>query len=352
MNENGSGTKNRVARVPVARLSRHRITTAAGHEVGVALAGSGMPLVVAHGFAAQGILYAQTLSRLVSMGFMVVAVDVPGHGTTPLPPLPATSMPVYVERLAEAMDTLGIRRAVLMGHSMGGRLMAELAAERPESAAALILVDAAVGDGWDAQMRDLRRRPVAWGSMALRLMADTLAIADPSDLRQTLRILSLFVGPSLSTRPWRLLPPAGALLNAPTSESALQRLARSGVPTVVINGDQDRIVTMDAARDAAARLGADLVTVRGGHHSWMLNDPETLPAIMSELLDGTVGDAWQRAVAGSGLDPRTATLPEIEEAFLAPNALAAFLAPPVEFVGSSVRRPARFQWERVKAAAA
>jgi len=338
-------------RVPLARLSRHRIRTAAGHEVGVALAGAGMPLVVAHGFAAQGVLYSQTLSRLVSMGFKVVAVDMPGHGSTPLPRLPAVSMAAYVERTADAIDALGIRRAVFMGHSMGGRVMAELAAGRPDSCAALVLVDAALGRAWDVQMHSLRHRPVAWGAMAAKLVCDTLAIADPSDPGQTLRILSLFLGPSLSSRPWRLLPAAGALLAAPSSDEVLGRLADAGVATVVVNGDEDRLVTMESARDAADRLGADLVAVRGGHHSWMLNDPETLPAIVADLLNGTLGDAWQAAVAEAGLDPAVATLPDIERAFLTENALASFLAPPVEFVGAATRKPARYRWEQISPAA-
>lgn len=305
-----------------------------------------MPLVVAHGFAGQGILYSQTLSRLVSMGFKVVAVDVPGHGTTPLPPLPAISLPAYVERLSDAIDALGVRRAVYMGHSMGGRLVAEMAAARPETCAALILVDAAVGEAWDHQMEELRRQPGAWVSLVHRLVADTLALADPSDPRQTLRILSLFLGPSVSANPLRLLPAAGALLTAPVSGTTLHRLSEAGVRTVIIHGEADRLIPIDSARDAAARLGADLVSVLGAHHSWMLNDPETLPAIVSELLSGTLGEAWQDAVFLAGLDPLTATLPEIERAFLTENALAAFLAPPVEFIGAATRRPARYRWER------
>ena len=41
-----------------------------------------MPLVVVHGFSAEGILYAQTLSRLVDLGFKVIAIDTAGHGGT------------------------------------------------------------------------------------------------------------------------------------------------------------------------------------------------------------------------------------------------------------------------------
>ena len=70
--------------VPVAapRLARHRITISDGHTVGITVAGAGIPLVVVHGFSVEGFLYAQTLSRLVSMGFKVIAVDTAGHGGT------------------------------------------------------------------------------------------------------------------------------------------------------------------------------------------------------------------------------------------------------------------------------
>ena len=68
--------------VAVPRLARHEIVLDDDHKVGVAVCGRGLPVVLVHGFTAEGILYAQTLSRLVGMGFKVVAVDVAGHGAT------------------------------------------------------------------------------------------------------------------------------------------------------------------------------------------------------------------------------------------------------------------------------
>ena len=65
------------------RLARHQITLADGHKVGVSVCGRGVPLVLVHGFTAEGMLYAQTLSsRIVSAGFKVVAIDIAGHGGT------------------------------------------------------------------------------------------------------------------------------------------------------------------------------------------------------------------------------------------------------------------------------
>ena len=60
----------------------------------------GLPVVLVHGFTAEGILYAQTLSRLVGMGFKVVAVDVAGHGATQGLPTGGDDLESYTELLA------------------------------------------------------------------------------------------------------------------------------------------------------------------------------------------------------------------------------------------------------------
>src|SRR5690606_32024096 len=69
-------------RVRLPRLTRHTIALDDGQRVAVAVCGTGVPLVLVHGFSAEGMLYAQSLWRLVDMGFKVVAIDVAGHGGT------------------------------------------------------------------------------------------------------------------------------------------------------------------------------------------------------------------------------------------------------------------------------
>ena len=93
--------------VTLPRLARHAITLADGHTVGVAICGRGVPLVVVHGFSAEGILYAQTLSRLVDLGFKVIAVDTAGHGGTLGLPTGAQSMASYAALLGRVLDHLG-----------------------------------------------------------------------------------------------------------------------------------------------------------------------------------------------------------------------------------------------------
>ena len=132
--------------VTLPRLARHPITLADGHKVGVAVCGRGVPLVLVHGFSAEGILYAQTLSRLVDLGLQG---DRHRHRRPRRHPRPADrrrqSLASYAELLGRVLDELGIEAQVLAGHSMGGRLVTELAAAEPDRAIAVILLDAIVG---------------------------------------------------------------------------------------------------------------------------------------------------------------------------------------------------------------
>ena len=118
------------------RLARHQITLSDGHQVGVAVCGQGVPLVLVHGFTAEGMLYAQTLSRLVSAGLQ-------GRRHRHRRPRRHAGPPHRRRRRSAStadscgrvVDELGIRKAVFAGHSMGGRLVTELAADEPRPGA-------------------------------------------------------------------------------------------------------------------------------------------------------------------------------------------------------------------------
>ena len=95
----------------------------------------------------------------------------------------------------------------------------------------------------------------------------------------------------------------------------LLALGEAGIPVVVIHGDRDMPVPYSTAVDAARRSAGTLVTVKGGTHSWVLKDPETLPAIVAALLDGPL--AWCGRHAGRGRPGPTP--PPSRSAFLGPT---------------------------------
>jgi hypothetical protein len=171
------------------------------------------------------------------------------------------------------------------------------------------------------------------------------------DAKQTLKLGKL--GLPLVTRhlrrPWGMVAPAYAILRATPSRQLLERLRASQVAVFAIHGERDLIVPLSAARDAAEVSGGELVVVRGGSHSWLLRDPETLPAIVSELLWGRLGAAIARHLAdfdvAGGAGP-AANLDDVEGAFYEPDAPILAMTPAV--VPSTVRvlRRPRYEWSR------
>ncbi len=255
--------------VTLPRLARHEVTLPDGHQVGVAVCGRGVPLVVVHGFSAEGILYAQTLSRLVDLGFKVIAVDTAGHGGTLGLPTDAHTMASYAELLGRVLDHLGVREAVLAGHSMGGRLVTELAANDPRRAIGVILLDAIVGDPWDRLVNVARVFPPILVGIGATLVVDTLSTVPWfQDPRQAAKLGSLVAPTMLGhvRRPWRLLGPAASILRSPGTRWMLDNLRRERVPVFVIHGDRDFAVPFATAKSAARR---------GGVTSWSCARPRT-----------------------------------------------------------------------------
>ncbi len=226
------------------RLARYELVLPSGATVGVAVCGAGVPLVVIHGFGGEGILYAQTLSRLVRLGYLVLTIDAPGHGRSQTIPL-WSDFERYTSLVTQTLDHLGIERAIFVGHSMGGRVVAELGARQPHRVIAIVLVDAIVGDGWDAMVDVFRVLPALYAGFGLGLLADTASTLVRFDNpRQALKLARLLAptGVGHVLRPWRLAGPMLTILRASSSDVVLQRVREHGLTVCFVHGDRDVLV--------------------------------------------------------------------------------------------------------------
>ncbi|MFI7667664.1 alpha/beta fold hydrolase [Nocardia sp. NPDC049526] len=99
------------------------------HEVG-----EGEPLILLHGSGPGVSAWSNFQHNLPVFGeqFRVIAPDLPGFGGSALPELDQIYPVVAAKRIARLMDHLGIDSAVFIGNSMGGAVVAELAALHPE----------------------------------------------------------------------------------------------------------------------------------------------------------------------------------------------------------------------------
>jgi pimeloyl-ACP methyl ester carboxylesterase len=329
-------------------MARHQITLSDGHMVGITVAGHGVPLVVVHGFSAEGFLYAQTLSRLVGMGFKVITVDTAGHGGTAGLPSDGQNLNAYAKLLERVIDELGIKQCLLAGHSMGGRLVTQVAADRPDLTIGVLLIDAIVGDTWDRMVYMFRLAPPLLPLIGGALLLDSATIIPLSDPVQASKLLRLalptIVGHVIA--PWRLLGPMVSILRSRSSRYALNELANNGVPVFVLHGDKDLAVPLRTAREAATRANGTLVTVHDGRHSWLLKDPETMPAIIAALLPEGLGEATRAALKRANVTVENPSVEVIEKALYKRNAKIIALTPPSDVTTLAGRhhRP-KYRWE-------
>lgn len=93
-------------------------------------AGSGEPLLLVHGVASSRGAFNPVI-ELLAQHYRVIAVDLPGHGDSPVSARPGPLTPgMQALAVANLLDDLGIQRAHLVGNSMGGWVTLELAADQ------------------------------------------------------------------------------------------------------------------------------------------------------------------------------------------------------------------------------
>ena len=100
----------------------------------------GPPLLVAHGLFGSARNF-NTLGRRWAADRRVVLLDMRNHGTSPW--ADAMDYPAQAGDLADAVERLAGGRALVLGHSMGGKAAMALALTRPELVAGLIVADIA-----------------------------------------------------------------------------------------------------------------------------------------------------------------------------------------------------------------
>ena len=99
-------------------------------------------LIFLHGWRSEAAVWSTTMAGMAAEGFSTYALDLPGFGSSedPTRPFPIHD---YADVVAGFMQKLGIPRAIVVGHSFGGRVGIVLAAEHAPLVSKLVLVDAA-----------------------------------------------------------------------------------------------------------------------------------------------------------------------------------------------------------------
>jgi pimeloyl-ACP methyl ester carboxylesterase len=251
--------------------------------------GAGSPVVLLHPFPfARGIWAG--LTDVLAARHRVIAVDARGFGESPLGDQ-GYAIADLADDLAALLDELSIKRAAVLGMSMGGYTALAFAVRHPSRLTALVLADTRAAadsdetrkarDGAIARIKATGSGPYLDGSLT-RLLSP----AAPASLVAFLRARA-------ETRAASLIAGIEALRDRVDRTSELDGIP---VPTLAIRGSGDQVTPDDDMQQMAGAIaGATFVTIPGAGHLSHIEAPEAferaLTPFLATAIEGRKGEA-------------------------------------------------------------
>jgi len=283
--------------------------------------GPGSPPIWAvniHGYFAGGTMYWRESANLAEkLGWRVVNPTLPGFaGSDPLP-VPRVTIEELGDQVMCLLARLGVERAVLLGHSMGGAVAVRMADAHPERTLGIVYRDGAATPEWRHRHSALVALLSPFTPENATLLDLTLSVVlDSPDLLIGRRLSSTMRGlwpdAQQNLRALTKIMPIGTMLMSLDMTEQVSKLASSDIPLLAEWGCFDRVVTARCAREFEAMTGSRTVWVPGGH-SWMLPRPQGQADILRFVQAGRdfvaqVAERRDRLEAGEtaagGLDRR------------------------------------------------
>jgi len=259
---NGLQRDDRVTRAPVRMVYEE--------------AGTGEPAVVLmHGWAFGNRSHMSPQLAHLKSRHRVLALDLPGHGgSEPAPP--DFGFRDCAAAIVGVLDEAGIDRAVVCGHSFGGRLAVEVAGAYPERVAGAALLDPVILFPDPVREQAVRMLPAleseGWLNALEAYFSRLLSTYDPPDLKS--RVLA-----ELSQVPRQL---AAQVMRDGMSTDGAESLARVKCPLLVIRRTATPI---DLERLAQLQPEAWVGCVVGTGHWMGLAVPDQVNAMLDRFLE-------------------------------------------------------------------
>ncbi|TDX23825.1 pimeloyl-ACP methyl ester carboxylesterase [Modicisalibacter xianhensis] len=125
----------------------HRYLRVDGHRIAYLEQGYGPPVLLLHGIPTSSLLWRNVIPGL-SRAHRVVAPDLLNFGKSDKPRAANVSIEAQSRMLIGFMDALGIHRADVVAHDIGGGIAQILAVNHPERINRLVLADSVCFDSW------------------------------------------------------------------------------------------------------------------------------------------------------------------------------------------------------------
>jgi non-heme chloroperoxidase len=237
--------------------------------------GSGQPVVFSHGWPLTGDAWEAQMLFVVQNGYRAIAHDRRGHGRSSQP-AHGNDMDTYADDLAELLETLDVRDAVMVGHSTGGGEVTRYIGRHGTGRVAKAVLVSAIPPL-------MLKTPANPGGLPVEVF-DGLRAQHRADRSQLYRDLAEgpFFGANRSGSKvtqgtkdafWLQSMMSGNLnsydcIRVFSETDLTEDLERFDVPTLILHGDDDQIVPIGASAMMSSRLVPDatLKVYPGGPH--------------------------------------------------------------------------------------
>lgn len=263
----------------------------------------GSPIVLIHCFTC-AINWWDKMIPLLARSHRVVAVDLLGHGGSEKP-ASGYSIPNQADLVAQALGRLGVRDAVVVGHSLGGSVAVGLAERSPQLVRKVMIVDTGTGrnHGSLGLIAKLGFEPVI-GEFFWRVKPDfavkkglEVAFAPGFDVPDE------FVE-DVDRMTYSSYHDSPQDSDDYTKEEPLdQRMKESGKPLLVIMGAEEQIIDDPAKRLAEYRQtypGTETKLIAGAGHSPNVEKPAETAALLLRFAKPPLASGGSNARGGAG----------------------------------------------------
>ncbi|MEV0080403.1 alpha/beta fold hydrolase [Nocardia neocaledoniensis] len=284
-----------------------------GYRRAFRMAGSGPPLLLIHGISDSSATWSPVFDALAEH-YTVIAPDLLGHGES-AKPRADYAIAAYANGMRDLLSVLGIERATLVGHSLGGGIAMQFVYQFPERVQRVALVcPAGMGAGVHPAFRLATLPGAGPGLMAVTSWPVRTAVRAAIPVVRELGGLGLGPDSDYVLRLYGQLSETGAR-NAflRTIRAAADRRGQSitmldrgylaaHLPTLIIGGTRDTVIpSVHAERAHRAFPGSLLEIFEGAGHFPHHHDPDRFAKLLHAFIEQTdpaVFDAqrWQRTL--------------------------------------------------------